>query len=129
MRTIEEKIIQALRGWNGEGEKNLSCRDSVEVDGNTKKYYLWNSLLFWNDSENIYYFSGCGWDTNVTKSRLNQILGSFFNAGIYQKNWSWFLDWNGKKYPIDSVNSFYFKGNKLYKIYKLGAQEEEVKPL
>ena len=31
MRTIEEKIIQTLRGWNGEGLKNLSCRDTVEI--------------------------------------------------------------------------------------------------
>ena len=126
MRTIEEKIIETLNGWNGEGLKKLSCRDSVEVDGDTKKYYLWNSLLFWNDSENIYYFSGRGWSSSTTKSRLDRILGSFFNAGIYQKNWSWFLDWNGKKYPVDSESVFCFKGSKLY---KLGAHEEEVKPL
>lgn len=127
MRKIEEKIIQALSGWDGEGLKNLSCRDSVEVDGNTKEYYLWNSLLFWNDSEkNIYYFSGRGYGSNTTKSRLNVLLNSFFNAGIYQKNWSWFLDWNGKKYPINPKSIFCFKGNKLY---KLGAHEEEVKPL
>ena len=36
MRTIEDKIIEALNGGNG--VKNLSCRDRVEVDGNTKKY-------------------------------------------------------------------------------------------
>ena len=126
MRTIEEKIIETLRGCNGEGLKNLSCRDRVEVDGNTKKYYLWNSLLFWNDSENIYYFSGRGWSSSTTKSRLHQILGSFFNARIYQKNFEWFLDWNGKKYPIDSGSIFCFRGNKLY---RLGAHEEEVKQL
>ena len=85
MRTIEEKIIQTLRGCNGEGLKNLSCRDSVGVDGNTRKYYLWNGLLFWNDSENIYYFSGRGYSSQTTKSRPNQILGSFFNAGVGQK--------------------------------------------
>ena len=126
MRAIEEKIIQALRGWNGEGLKNLSCRDCVEVDGNTRKYYLWDSLLFWNDSENIYYFSGRGWSSGTTKNRLNHILGSFFNAGIYQKNWSWFLDWNGNQYPVDSESIFMLKDNKLY---RLGAHEVEVKPL
>lgn len=126
MRTIEEKIIETLHGCNGEGLKNLSCRDSVEVDGNTKKYYLWNSLLFWNDSENIYYFSGRGWSSSTTKSRLHQILGSFFNAGIYQKNFEWFLDWNDNQYPIDSSSVFKLKDNKLY---RLGAREEEVKPL
>ena len=126
MRTVEEKIIQALRGCNGEGLKKLSCRDSVEVDGNTRKYYLWTSLLFWNDPENIYYFSGRGWGSVTTKSRLNRILGSFFNARVSQKNWDWFLDWNGKRYPVDSESVFCFRGNKLY---KLGAHEEEVKSL
>ena len=126
MRTIEEKIIQTLNGSNGEGIKNLSCRDRVEVDGSTKKYYLWDSLLFWNDAENIYYFSARGYSSLTTKSRLNQILGSFFGAEICQKNWNWFLDWNGKKYSVDSDSIFKIKDNKLY---RLGAHEEEVKPL
>ena len=123
---IEDKIIDALNGCNGEGVKNLSCRDRVEVDGKIKKYYLWNSLLFWNDAENIYYFSARGWSSLTTKSRLNAILGSFFNAGINQKNWGWFLNWNGKKYPVDSDSIFMLKDTKLY---RLGAHEEEVKPL
>ena len=126
MRAIDEKIIQALRGWNGEGLKNLSCRDRVEVDGNTKKLYLWNNLIFWNDPENVYYFSGRGWSSDTTKRRLNDVLGSFFNAGVCQKNRSWFLDWNGKKYPVDSSSVYKFNNNKLY---RLGAHEEEVKPL
>lgn len=126
MRAVEEKIIQALRGWNGEGLKKLSCRDSVEVDGSAKKYYLWDNLLFWNDAENNYCFSARGWSSITTKSRLDRILGSFFNAGIHQKDWSWFLDWNGKKYNVDSESVFCFKGSKLY---RLGAHEEEVEPL
>ena len=126
MRTIEDKIIDALNGCNGEGVKNLSCRDRVEVDGGTKKYYLWNSLLFWNDAENVYYFSARGWNSLTTKNRLNQILGSFFNASITQKKYKWFLNWNGKKYPVDSDSIFMLKDNKLY---RLGAHEEEVKPL
>ena len=126
MRTIEEKIIETLNGCNGEGLKKLSCRDCVEVNGGTKKYYLWSSLLFWNDAENIYYFSARGYNSQTTKSRLNQILGSFFDADIYQKDYKWFLDWNGKKFPIDSSSVFKLKDNKLY---RLGAHEEEVKPL
>ena len=126
MRTIEEKIIETLNGWNGEGLKKLSCRDCVEVDGNTKNYYLWNSLLFWNDSENIYHFSARRYNSQTTKSRLNALLRNFFNAGITQKNWCWFLDWNGKKYPVDSDSVFMLKDNKLY---RLDAHKEEVKPL
>lgn len=126
MRTIEEKIIETLNGCNGEGLKNLSCRDCVEVNGGTKKYYLWGSLLFWNDAENVYYFSARGYSSLTTKSRLNAILHAFFGANIYQKDYKWFLDWNGKKYPVDSDSVFMLKNNKLY---RLGAHEEEVKPL
>lgn len=126
MKTIEEKIIETLRGCNGKGVKKLSCRDCVEVDGNTKKYYLWDNLIFWNDSKNIYHFSARGYNSQTTKRRLNELLYAFFNASITQKNWCWFLYWNGKKYPIDCGSVFMFKDNKLY---RLGAHEEEVKPL
>ena len=124
MRTIEEKIIEALNGGNG--VKNLSCRDCVEVDGNTKKYYLWDSLLFWNNDDGIYYFSGRGWNSLTTKSRLNALLCNFLDASIAQKEYKWSLNWNGKKYPVDSSSVYKFNNNKLY---RLGAHEEEVKPL
>ena len=54
MRTIEEKIIATLR--SGNGFKKLSCRDSVKVEENRIEYYLWDNLLFWNNSDNIYFF-------------------------------------------------------------------------
>lgn len=126
MRTIEEKIIQTLNGGNGEGIKNLTCRDRVEVDGNTKKYYLWDSLLFWNDAENNYCFSARGWNSLTTKSRLNAILRNFLDASITQKDYKWSLNWNGKKYPVDPSSVYKFNNNKLY---RLGAHEEEVEPL
>ena len=125
MRAIEEKIIETLNGCNGEGVKKLSCRDCAEVNGSTKKYYLWDNLIFWND-DGIYYFSGRGWITVTTRSRLNALLHNFFNASITQKNWCWFLGWNGKKYPVDPDSVFMLKDNKLY---RLGAHEEEIKPL
>ena len=126
MRTIEEKIIATLCGGSGEGVKKLSCRDCVEVDGNTKNYYLWDSLLFWNDSENNYYFSARGYSSQTTKSRLNAILLTFFAASITQKDYKWVLSWNAKNYPINESNIYCIKNHKLY---RLGSHEEEVKPL
>ena len=126
MRTIEEKIIATL--CSGEGARQLSCRDSVEVDGNgnIRKYYLWDSLIFWSDAENNYYFSARGFSTKTTKSRLNAILGSFFAASITQKDYKWVLSWNDKNYSINATSIFCLKNNKLY---RLGSHEEEVKPL
>lgn len=126
MRTIEEKIIATLCGGSGEGVKKLSCRDCVEVDGNTKNYYLWDSLLFWNDSENNYYFSARGYSSQTTKSRLNAILDAFFGASILQKDYKWVLSWNDQNYSINETNIYCIKNNKLY---RLGSHEEEVKPL
>ena len=124
MRTIEEKIIAALR--SGNGLKKLSCQDSVKVEENKIEYYLWDNLLFWSNSDSIYFFSGRGWNTLTTKNRLNAILYNFLRVYIIQKNYKWFLNWNQKEYLIDATNIFYFKDNKLY---RLGAHEEEVKPL
>lgn len=124
MRAMEAKIIATLR--SGNGLKKLSCRDSVEVKENRIKYYLWNKLLFWNDSENEYYFTGRGHCSKATKNRLNAILYNFFDASIAQKNYKWLLYWNNKKYLIDATNIFYFKGAKLF---KKAAHDEEVLPI
>ena len=124
MRTIEEKIITTLR--SGNGFKKLSCRDSVKVEENKIEYYLWDNLLFWNDSENVYYFTGRRWSSLTTKNRLNTILNAFFDASITQKNYKWVLNWNQKEYLIDATNIFYFKGDKLY---KKAAHDVEVLPI
>lgn len=124
MRAIEAKIIKALRG--NEGTKKLSCHDRVVVKGDAKEYYLWDNLLIWQGSENNYYFSGRGWSSSTTKSRLDAILSDFVNARIIQRKWMWYLIWNDKQYLIDTGSIFMFKGNSLY---RLAAHEEVVKPL
>ena len=126
MKAVEEKIIETLRGNHGEGLKKLSRRDEAIFFPDKIKYYLWDNLLFWNDSENIYYFSGRGWSSRTTKNRLNALLNSFSGAVIYQKNYKWFLAWNGKIYPVDSTSVFKLKDNKLY---SLEPHEREVEPL
>ena len=124
MWTIEEKIIAALR--SGNGFKKLSCRDSVKVEENRIEYYLWDNLLFWNNSDSIYFFSGRGWNTLTTKNRLNAILYNFLRVYIIQKNYKWVLNWNQKEYLIDATNIFYFKGDKLY---KKASHDVEVLPI
>ena len=115
MRTIEEKIIETLRGCSGEGVKKLSCRDRVVFYQNKVKYYLCNNLLFWNDSENEYCFTGRGWCSLTTKNRLNTILNAFFDASITQKNYKWVLNWNNQNYSINETNIYCIKNHKLYK--------------
>ena len=124
MRTIEEKIIATLK--SGNGFKKLSCRDSVKVEENRIEYYLCDNLLFWNNSDNIYFFSGRGCCSLTTKNRLNAILYNFLRVYIIQKNYKWVLNWNNKEYLIDATNIFYFKGGKLY---KKASHDVEVLPI
>ena len=124
MRTIEEKIIAALR--SGNGLKKLSCRDSVKVEENRIEYFLWDNLIFWCNSENEYYFTGRGWCSLTTKNRLNAILNALFDASITQKNYKWVLNWNQKEYLIDATNIFYFKGDKNK---KKASHDVEVLPI
>ena len=124
MRTIEEKIIATLK--SGNGFKKLSCRDSVKVEENRIEYYLCDNLLFWNNSDNIYFFSGRGYCSLTTKNRLNAILYNFLRVYIIQKNYKWVLNWNNKEYLIDATNIFYFKGDKLY---KKASHDVEVLPI
>ena len=126
MRAIEEKIIAALRSGSGNGIKKLSCRDSIKVEENKIEYYLWDNLLFWSNSDSIYFFSGRGWNTQSTKNRLNAILYNFLRVYIIQKNYKWVLTWNQKEYLIDATNIFYFKGDKLY---KKASHDVEVLPI
>ena len=123
MRTIDEKIIATLR--SGNGFKKLSCRDSVEIKENRIKYYLWDNLLFWNNTDGIY-FSGRGWNTQTTKNRLSAILYNFLSASITQKNYKWILNWKNKEYLVDTTNIFYFKEGKLY---KKASHDVEVLPI
>ena len=111
---------------SGKGLKKLICRDSVKVEENKIEYYLWDNLLFWNESENVYYFTGRGWNSQTAKNRLNAILYNFLRVYIIQKNYKWFLNWNQKEYLIDATNIFYFKGDKLF---KKASHDVEVLPI
>lgn len=123
MRKIEETILEVLRAGQN-GVKTLSCRDCVEK-GTQVKYYLWGNLIFWSDLDK-YYFSGRGYPTSTTKNRLSILLDNFFRAKIRQKNNAWFLCWNDKKYKINASDIYLLSNEKLY---RMGAHEEEVKPL
>jgi hypothetical protein len=38
-----------------------------------------------------------GWQTQTTKTRMNQASNQFgLNFQVYQKNWDWFIDYNGQ---------------------------------
>ena len=112
MRKIEKNIIQVVEelkdsnymAWDN---FSLSVRDSIYKDRETIHYKLWNNIIFeYNQKENTYYFSFCGYSTCTTKSRLNAIF-SYFNLGsFYQKNYV--IYWNNGSTSIEvDINKKY----------------------
>lgn len=98
MRAIEQKMNQAIHrqvDWRLDNTSvevfysgvhhtpSYDCRIEVKLHGN-----LIATIHPFNNTMRI---SSCGWRTATTKSRLNAILRSFSNTGIYQSNFDWYI--------------------------------------
>lgn len=132
MRKIEQSIVSLLKN-SDKGIYKVTCRDTVSIFDDHVQYALWDSVIFWtgSGSDDIFYFSGRGFQTQTTKNRLSSILLAFAGAFVKQvKKFNWFLIFDNKKYPINADDIFYIKGNRLYKletaIYK---EDQEILPL
>ncbi len=121
MRTIEKQIINYLKNSdflsdsaNCGKSKDLSIRDSVTLEKNTKRVYLWGHCIFTLDKENNIRFSFQGWQTSTTKGRINALLLAFCScsAGIYQKNHQLVFSCSEGVFPIDSDKIYTIKNRK-----------------
>ena len=121
MRTIEKQIINYLRdsdflsdSANYRKTKELSPRDSVTLEKNTKRVYLWGHCIFTLDKENSIKFSFQDWQTSTTKGRINALLLAFSpcSAGIYQKNYRLIFPSSAGEFPIDSDKIYTIKNGK-----------------
>lgn len=121
MRTIEKQIINYLRNSdflndsaNCGKSKDLSTRDSITLEKNTKRVYLWGHCIFTLDKENNIKFSFQGWQTSTTKGRINALLSAFSScsAGICQKNYRLIFSCPAGEFPIDSDKIYTTKNGK-----------------
>lgn len=87
--------------------KQLSqVRDALVRQGPKVLYYVWgNRIATMNLRSRTLSVSSAGWETNLTKDRLNKILPKGY---IFQKRFKWFYKTNGKVIP--------FRGNLKVKI-------------
>ncbi len=92
MRKIEQNMLKAIadqRGWQQDNTRVICSvfehegadiyRISVILHGST-------IAIITRDQLEV---SPCGWCTPTTKSRLNALLQTYCDAGIYQKNKVW----------------------------------------
>jgi len=69
----------------------LGSRDRVAVEGSTVRYLVWgNEIARWDRGANVLEVDDCGWQTWLTKDRLNNILGDI-GWSIYSHRGRWFI--------------------------------------
>lgn len=69
----------------------MGSRDMVVVDGSTVRYLVWGKeVARWNRDADMLEVGDCGWQTWLTKDRLNNVLGGI-GWGIYSHRRRWFI--------------------------------------
>ena len=97
MRKITEESVNAFMNARKFKKANME----VEVLSNVTILKLHGNPIAYryNNPSRTLSITNAGWETNITKERLNAIEG----VSIYQKNWVWYLngkEWDGKLIDI-----------------------------
>lgn len=92
MRQIEKEITSAIRG-NKKAFAKSNTTITYNNDTDTYDVYLHGHCIAQiNRNERYVKLWSCGYQTNVTKSRLNCVLdGLYIQKGIWQKNGVWYI--------------------------------------
>ena len=98
-RKIEKEMNQAISTETDWKKDNTQV---VNIEG-VSFVYLYSNLIAMVGDTWLELFDG-GYKTSTTKSRLNAILQEFGIAGerVYQKNFTWFVNYNGFPIPFFS---------------------------
>jgi len=111
MRKIESQMLRAIAlkvpYWHS---GNTEVETTTDNEGYTVSSVSLHGHTIAEVSDSIILISDCGWQTSTTKSRLNAILRELApGAGVYQKNWEWFLDADGETREMFSANIYHVK--------------------
>jgi len=91
MRKIEREMNNAVRNkiaWS----KSNTCTTFDNTIENCFVYLHGNHIATVTDTD-LTLYSGGGWFTNTTKSRLNALIEefSFKGSNVFQKNFNWYV--------------------------------------
>ena len=97
MRKIETDMNRAIRAGRNFSSSNTMVKTSTFF--NSQNVYCEESKVFLHGNhiatvtdKDLTLYSGGGWFTNTTKSRLNALIQEFsFKGAIFQKNFNWYV--------------------------------------
>ena len=93
MRKIETEMNQAIRNGHAWSKDNTCITYDPTNNMSAEVFLHGNHIATVTDNE-LTLYSGGGWFTNTTKSRLNALINEFsepISNGIFQKNWNWYV--------------------------------------
>ena len=96
MKNISFESIDALMKGKHFSKSNMMVLQ--HHNGNRSMYLHGNEIVTYKPDDHLLILNNCGWQSNTTKERLNSTLQMFnVDALIYQKNYVWYIEHNGKK--------------------------------
>ena len=84
---------QAIRNGHAWSHSN-TCITYDPTNNMSAEVYLHGNHIATVSDDALTLYSGGGWFTNTTKSRLNALINEFCDGtktGIFQKNFNWFV--------------------------------------
>ena len=93
MRKIEETMNQMIRNGVAWSSGN-TCITYDPTNNMSAEVFLHGNHIATVSDDALTLYSGGGWFTNTTKSRLNALINEFsepISNGIFQKNWNWYV--------------------------------------
>jgi hypothetical protein len=98
----------------------LGVRDRVVVEGPAVSYVLWgHEIAKWEREANVLDVSDCGWQTWLTKDRLNNVIGEV-GLGIYSERGRWYIHYSS------TDKSYYWEGK--HRVYIGAGRIEPANP-
>ena len=98
MRKIETDMNRAIRAGRNFSNSNTTVQTSTffnsqDVYCEESKVFLHGNHIATVTDKDLTLYSGGGWFTNTTKSRLNALIQEFGFKGsnIFQKNFNWYV--------------------------------------
>ena len=90
-RKIETEMNEAIRNGHAWSKDN-TCVTYDPTNNMSAEVFLHGNHIATVTDNDLTLYSGGGWFTNTTKSRLNALIQEFsFKGGIFQKNFNWYV--------------------------------------
>ena len=93
MRKIEQTMNQMIRNGVAWSSGN-TCITYDPTNNMSAEVFLHGNHIATVSDDALTLYSGGGYFTNTTKSRLNALINEFcepISNGIFQKNWNWYV--------------------------------------